>query len=169
MFAFYNYCEFVGIYMVYMLFATSLVIVLPPASLIKSAGDSFPYTETLFFLSQNWHDFYSTVTYKQSLFREVFFLAQPTNITYFQSGHKWISLQNQRRNAASDDRHMMINTQVVGEILNFYIPINTLMLCNTRGSCYVINCTVDQLGMSRTFGTKVTSANKSMLTKKKTR
>jgi len=65
----------------------------------------------------------------------------------------------------------MINMKVVvemplsKEILNFCMPINTIMLSNTHGSCYVINCTGDNLGISCTVGTMVTSAGKSMLRK----
>ena len=94
MIACYNYCEFVGIdNMVFMLFAISLMAVLLSVSVLKPAGDSFPNTQELSCLYKQWHDFYSTATYKQSLSREVSLLSQPSNITYFQSGHKWISLQ----------------------------------------------------------------------------
>jgi hypothetical protein len=44
MIACYNYCEFVGTDMVFMLFAISLMTVLHSASVLKSAGDSFPNT-----------------------------------------------------------------------------------------------------------------------------
>jgi len=49
----YNYCEFVDIDMVFMLFAISLVTVPAPASVIKPAGDSFPNTEKMFCLSKH--------------------------------------------------------------------------------------------------------------------
>jgi hypothetical protein len=43
------------------------------------------------------------------------------------------------------------------------MPINTIMLSNTYGTCYVINCTDDHLGTSRTLGTEDTNAGKSVL------